>query len=98
MEVKWCQKLLENNKTGYKESANRRTKKNDDLRKECDDLKLCISSLESHLLAVDRRKLTRRQDNLGPPAGMTERRSGQDRRIGDKTPLNTSGYVLNGRK
>ena len=46
----------------------------------------------------DRRQQVRRQEDLGPPGGMVERRSNEDRRKIIKTPLNTQGQMLEDRK
>jgi cell division protein FtsL len=55
------------------------TKEINNLKKECDDLKLRISSLENRIMEGDRRKQVRRQEDLGPPDGV-EQRSGLERR------------------
>jgi hypothetical protein len=73
------------------------TKEIDNLKTECDDLKLRISSLENRLMEGERRKQVRRQKDLGPPDGV-ERRSVLDRREKIKTPLNTQGQMLEDRK
>ena len=73
-------------------------KKIDDLEKECDDLKLRISSLENRLMEGDRRQQVRRQKDLGPPAGMMERRSGLDRRNKIKTDSHSQGQMLEKRE
>lgn len=76
---------------------NEQTEKIDALEKECDDLKLRISSLENRLMEGDRRTQVRRQENLAPPNGM-ERRSGLDRRKSIKGSFNTPGFVLEDRQ
>ena len=73
------------------------TEEIDHLKNECDDLKLRISTLENRLMEGDRRKQVRRREDLGSPAGMAERRSGEDRRKIIKTPLNTQGQMLGNR-
>ena len=77
---------------------NEQARKINRLEEECNDLKLRISTLENRLMEGDRRKQVRRQEDLGPPGGMVERRSGLDRRKIIKTPLNTQGQMLENRK
>ena len=59
---------------------NEQARKINRLEEECADLKERLSVLQRHLFDVDRRKQIRRQQDLGPPDGMEERRSGSERR------------------
>ena len=68
------------------------------MEKECDDLKLRISSLENRLMEGERRQQVRRQKDLGPPKGIVERRSGLDRRDKIKTTSNSQGQMLEDRE